>query len=107
MRSSLRSTSLPVAILCLFMASDVRAVTIEWSVVGDPGNPCDAQIWNCPGAVSYTYRISKYEVTNAQYSEFLNAKAASDPLGLFNTGMAGSYGGITRSGVAGSYTYGV
>ena len=28
--------------------------------------------------------IGTYEVTNAQYAEFLNAKAASDPLGLYN-----------------------
>ena len=39
------------------------------------------------GAVSYDYRIGTNEVTNAQYAEFLNAKAASDPLGLYNTSM--------------------
>jgi hypothetical protein len=27
------------------------------------------------------------EVTNAQYAEFLNFKAASDPLSLYNTNM--------------------
>ena len=43
---------------------------------------------SCFGAVDYAYRIAKYEVTNAQYAEFLNAKAASDPLGLYNTDMA-------------------
>jgi len=49
---------------------------------GDPGNACDTQTQSCFGAVAYSYRISKYEVTNAQYAEFLSAKAASDPLGL-------------------------
>jgi formylglycine-generating enzyme len=46
-------------------------------------------------------------VTNAQYVAFLNAKAASDPLGLYNTRMEdlAPYGGITRSGSSGSYTY--
>ena len=46
-------------------------------------------------------------MTNAQYAEFLNAKAASDPLGLYNTSMDSdaTFGGITRSGVSGSYTY--
>ena len=57
--------------------------------------------------MAYDYWISKYEVTNAQYAEFLNAKAASDPLGLYNTNMGidATFGGITRSGVSGSYTY--
>ena len=46
----------------------------------------------------YAYYISKYEVTNAQYAEFLNAKAASDPLGLYNASMGSdaTFGGITR-----------
>ena len=57
--------------------------------------------------MAYDYWISKYEVTNAQYAELLNAKAASDPLGLYNTIMDGdaTFGGITQSGVSGSYTY--
>lgn len=41
-------------------------------------------------------------VTNAQYVEFLNAKAASDPHGLYNTNMANFNGGIVRSGSDGS-----
>jgi MYXO-CTERM domain-containing protein len=57
------------------------------------------------GSVAYTYNIGSTEVTNAQYAAFLNAKAASDPFALYNTSMAGSFGGITRSGSAGSYTY--
>jgi formylglycine-generating enzyme required for sulfatase activity len=46
-------------------------------------------------------------VTNSQYAELLNAKAASDPLGLYNARMGtdATFGGITRSGVSGSYTY--
>ena len=52
----------------------------EWVYVGDPaGNPPDTAsncfAANC-GSVPYAYRISKYEVTNAQYA-ILNAKAAS------------------------------
>ncbi|MEX2112839.1 MAG: SUMF1/EgtB/PvdO family nonheme iron enzyme, partial [Pirellulales bacterium] len=38
--------------------------------------------------------------------EFLNAKAASDPLGLYNVSMGSdARGGITQSGVSGSFTY--
>jgi len=82
------------------------AVTIDWVAIGNPGNAADTPSSNCYaascGSVSYAYQISKYEITNAQYAEFLNAKAASDPLALYNTSMA-SYG-ITRSGVSYSYS---
>lgn len=58
--------------------------------------------------MGYVYKIAKYEVTNSQYAEFLNAVAAIDTFGLYNTEMASGYadtGGITRSGSPGSYTY--
>jgi hypothetical protein len=81
-------------------------ITFDWVTVGDPGNACDSVgSGNCFGAVGHTYRIATHEVTNAQYAAFLNAKAASDPLALFSTAMAGTGGGITRSGSSDSYTY--
>jgi hypothetical protein len=90
------------------LSESAFAVTIDWVGVGDPGNPpwCECVFggWTA-GAVAYPYQISKYEVTNSEYAEFLNAKAAADPLGLYNAGMASGYGGITRSGSPGSYTY--
>ena len=87
------------------------AVPITVSV-GDLGNAPD-QLWpsNNPtnllfGAVAYSYNIGTTEVTNAQYAAFLNAKASSDPLALYNTSMgSNARGGITRSGSDGSYTY--
>lgn len=85
-------------------ASFMPTVTID-----NPGNAPDPFTGNVHGAVAYTYNVGRYEVTNAQYAVFLNAKAASDPDGLYNTNMstvAGSLGGITRSGAMGSYTYG-
>jgi formylglycine-generating enzyme required for sulfatase activity len=49
-----------------------------------------------------------YEVTNAQYAEFLNAVAATDPYELYNEQMGAlSYGGIIRSGPPGSYVYSI
>jgi formylglycine-generating enzyme len=82
------------------------AVTFDLVTVGDPGNACDpVGSGNCFGAVGHTYRIATHEVTNAQYAAFLNAKAALDPLALYNTDMAAAWGGITRSGSSGSYTY--
>lgn len=88
----------------LLLPSFASAVTIDWVTIGDPGNAADAA---GIGAVATSYRISKTEVTNAQYAEFLNAKAASDPFALYQVGMGvvTFAGGITRSGSSGSYTY--
>jgi hypothetical protein len=65
-------------ILILAISGPAQAVTIDWVTVGDPGNACDIQSQGCFGAVAYTYQIGKYEVTNAQYAEFLNAVADTD-----------------------------
>jgi formylglycine-generating enzyme required for sulfatase activity len=81
--------------LLLPLASPAAAVTIDWVAVGNPGNAADTTGY---GAVGTSYFISKYEVTNAQYAEFLNAVADTDANGLHA-------GDITRSGVSGSYTY--
>ncbi len=52
-------------------------------------------------------RISKTGVSNAQYTEFLNAVAMTDPNALYNVrmGSIGIEGRITRSGSPGSFTY--
>ena len=90
----------------VLIASSASAVAMDWTFVGDPNNACDTRLGgSCNGAVGYSYRIGTYEVTNAQYTEFLNAKAASDPLGLYNGEMGASRGGITRSGNPESYSY--
>jgi formylglycine-generating enzyme required for sulfatase activity len=105
MCSSVRSLWLPVWTALLWLASPASAVTVDWVAVGNPGNACNPQTSTppgCFGAVAQTYQISKFDVTNAQYAEFLNAKAgALDPLALYNTNMApaaGLNGGITHSG---------
>jgi formylglycine-generating enzyme required for sulfatase activity len=106
MWNSVRSLGLPVVAASLWLASEARGVAFEWVTVGDPGNACDdTPQQGCFGAVDHVYRIARYEVTNAQYAEFLNAKAASDPLGLYNVDMGSPPGGIARSGSSGSYTY--
>ena len=102
-------------LLSLGIASSAAAVAMDWTPIGDPGNACDPQGLSfgeliCLGSVGYSYNVGTYEVTNAQYAEFLNAKAAADPLGLYDTAMSSTVvpylGGITRSGSPGSYTYG-
>src|SRR5208337_4741760 len=67
-------------------------VMLDWVPVGNPGNAADTAS-NCIGAncgsVPYIYFISEYDVTNAQYTEFLNAvdPGGSNTLGLWNTNM--------------------
>jgi formylglycine-generating enzyme required for sulfatase activity len=70
------------------------------------------QVDNAPdttsyGAVDHEYDISKFEITAGQYCEFLNAVAATDTYGLYNSSMwSSSYGcKIERAGDAGGYSY--
>jgi sulfatase modifying factor 1 len=88
------------------------SVTIDWVTVGNPGNAADTADGDQVatgiqryGAVGYSYKISKYEVTNSQYGAFLNAVAKTDNYELYNDNMSSF--GITRSGNSGSYTYSV
>ena len=113
-----------VAILVSLAASAAQAsifnmpsgqTSAQFVTVGDPGNAADTTGY---GAVGYRYQMDKYDVTTAQYTQFLNAVAATDTYGLYTTndqngysmatvypGLFGSNLGITRSGSSGSYTY--
>ena len=71
-------------------------------LVGNPGNAPDTTGF---GAVPYVFRIGKFEVTNAEYSEFLNSSAKRDPYRLYDRRMSGGHGGIMRSGRSGEYSY--
>ena len=86
----------------LVSASIAQAsISIPTVPIGFAGNAPDPTTGY--GSVGYEYRIGTTEVTNAQYAAFLNAVAATDTHALFNPGMAGTFGGITRSGVDGGY----
>jgi formylglycine-generating enzyme required for sulfatase activity len=100
-----RIVSLTIVVMVL-SNGPARAVKFDWATVGNPGNASDATGF---GSVDYIYSISKHEVTNAQYTEFLNAVAAADPHGLYNYVGMGSQpqGGIIRSGSSGSVSYSV
>lgn len=106
-----------LVLLCLCGIAQAN-ITIETVAVGDPGNtgelsgPGAVGGWGSDricGSVAYTYNIGKYEITAAQYTAFLNAKAKSDTYGLYNTLMwSYPYGcKIQRSGTSGNYTYSV
>jgi formylglycine-generating enzyme len=73
----MKNTKLLV-ITSLMTASLPAAITIDWVDVGYAGNTTDSGNGSLYGAVAYDYKISKYEVTNSQYAEFLNA---ADPTG--------------------------
>jgi len=90
--------------LCSVMNGTAHAINYEMVTVGDPGNAADVTGY---GAVGSEYRIGKYEVTIQQYTDFLNAVAASDPYSLYNSNMATdlNIAGIWREGSSGSYTY--
>jgi sulfatase modifying factor 1 len=100
-----------VCLISLLATSPAVAVTIATVPVGSPGNlPDPANFAQGQfGAVPYRYNIGTYDVTNAQYAEFLNAKASTaDPFGLWNSKMAppGFASGISRNG-SGPFTYSV
>ncbi len=87
----------------LFCPAAAWGVSIDWVGIDAPGNSADDTGF---GSVANAYRIGAVEVTNTQYTEFLNAIADTDANGLYNTSMGtASQGGITRSGDSGSYSY--
>ena len=100
-------------LLASLWACSANAVSFDWAIIGNPGNAADSEIMTSDGttgygSVSYAYRISRHEVTNAQYTEFLNAVAATDANALYSTNMnTDPRAGIIRSGSPGSYTYAV
>lgn len=102
---SLISVAALAAVTGLAISTASASITIPTVAIGNPGNAPDPLTGGLYGSVAYTYNIGQTEVTNAQYAAFLNARAASDPFALYNTNMAGTFGGITRSGSDGSYTY--
>jgi formylglycine-generating enzyme required for sulfatase activity len=60
--------------------------SLQFDFVGDVGNAADTTGY---GAVGYAYKMGEYDVTAAQYCQFLNAVATTDdPYSLWNSLMA-------------------
>jgi sulfatase modifying factor 1 len=97
------SASLCLCCAISLFASPASAVTIAWVPVGNPGNASDPNTGSLYGAVAYNYSISKYDVTNSQYVEFLNAKDpnGTNVLGLYDSQMSDSSTGNIFSGHGG------
>jgi formylglycine-generating enzyme len=88
--------------------------SLELVTVGDPGNAPDSRTYSeggtlGRGAVGYAYAIGKYEITNGQYVDFLNAVAVDDAYGLYTNYMftTGSGCKISRAGNPGAYSYSI
>lgn len=89
-------TLIPTLLMSAVVALPAMAdlVTFDFAHVGNAGNAADPQTGY--GAVSYNYAISKTEVTNAQYTKFLNAvdPTGANALALYFFQMADNFGGI-------------
>jgi len=108
-----------VALALLGSCMAAQAVTIDTVTVGDAGNAGELSGAGAGGygpdricgSVGYTYNIGKYEVTAAQYTEFLNKVAKTDTYGLYSGYMADPTNewrcNIQRAGSSGGYTYSV
>jgi formylglycine-generating enzyme len=89
----------------LAASSAFAVINIDTVLVGNANNAADSTSY---GSVSYDYHIGTYEVTNSQYTAFLNATAATDTHSLYSASMnSDAHGGITRTGSSGSFTYSV
>jgi formylglycine-generating enzyme len=54
-------------------AEIIRGIDLDFVTIGNPGNPA---FLTGHGAVDYVYRIGKYEITNAQWDQFLISAGA-------------------------------
>ncbi|WP_413351902.1 SUMF1/EgtB/PvdO family nonheme iron enzyme [Prochlorococcus sp. MIT 1227] len=81
--------------------NDAQEVVIETVEIGEAGNASDSTGF---GAVAYDYHIGKHEVTNSDYSVFLNNVASVDHYDLYNSKMS-TIGGILRTKSDGEFTY--
>ena len=94
--------------LCLIRWSDAQTIydSFQWAEVGNANNAADSTGY---GAVSYVYKISKYETTISQYNTFLNTVGKNDANSLYQPDMGTDnvYKGILRSGASGTYSYSV
>lgn len=88
-------------------------ITIVYVTVGNPNNAPDSRIMidgtSGYGFVPYEFKIAKNEISIAQYCEFLNSVARTDPYSLYSTNMSSQafIAGISRDGTNGSYSYSV
>jgi formylglycine-generating enzyme len=77
--SSMRHTGVIVFSFAFFIATSIHAATIQTVPIGNSGNGADTRYdASGYGSVGFSYQIGTFEITNAQYAEFLNNV---DPIG--------------------------
>lgn len=84
-------------------ASILQAASIATVQIGNPGNAGQVQTQGTFGGVDHVYRIGMYEVTNGQYTEFLNAvdPTGANALSLYSSSMSSdTKGGINFNNAA-------
>lgn len=95
------ASSFLIALALTLTVGQVRADTVVMSaqLITSAGS----------GGVAYVYGLGTYDITNAQYTAFLNTVAATDTYNLYNPSMGtdNNSKGIARSGSPGSYVYSV
>ena len=105
MRHLLRIT---IAVLLTFgLTRSAFCIAIATVPIGDLENPNDPATGSHFGGVNYAFNIGLTEVTNGQYTAFLNAVASTDTYGLYDSGMSSdtNVSGIARSISAAGATY--
>ena len=114
-QSASLAPALAITLLAFLLPVNQAHAQMQFVPVGNPGNPAQSASNRSAadtggdgfGAVASEFEIGKFEVSLAQYTEFLNAKAKSDPYGLYNPTLATDEyaAGISRTGSSGSYVY--
>jgi len=115
MKALVQASKAALLVFLLFLSShpplaQAAIITLDTVTVGDAGNADDS---NSLGGVDYSFKMACFEVSNGQYTEFLNAVAATDTYGLYQEfwmkdnvrQTASNTDGIVRSGSSGSYSY--
>ena len=85
-------------------------VTIDYATVANPGNTAlNTGTFGPRGSVSETFKIAKYETSNADYVKFLNTvdPTGSNPNGIYNSLMTSNTtnGGILNTGTVDGARY--
>jgi hypothetical protein len=87
-RISLTAFCLSLAAVACLQPASAFAEPIQWVIVGDPGNTADTAPSGY-GAVATSFQIMKYEFSNQQYTDFLNAvdRNGTNPYSVYNAEM--------------------
>ncbi len=98
-----------LTLLATMHSSLAQSINITYVTVGNPGNAPDPATGSIYGSVFYTYNISEYDVTDAQYCAFLNAvdPAGNNTLKLYLPRGDAEYGITFNPGLANGLKYSV